>query len=445
MTLDSVKDSIYAKDIRNYKFVDPYDNDFYKTLNIMQRNKTPIQPIIEESITKYKIDKIKEIELYNDRYDINIKLCNDFKKTRVQLSNPINIEKSEIYDEIPDGVTFKNTKVSAYYQYKFKNKTSNDFLLSNLDAQNDIPNELNYLVMNEQTDIPIPELKRQNLDREQHLKQLLSKHERKQSKYTDTTPILQIENDDQLYNRKLNKTNIHYEKSRPSTYNKPVIRPVTTGPVPTPVPVIPVPVPVIPVIPAPVPVPVPVPVITKVTKIPKTSPPKTSPPKILLLSPPSTIIQSKSTPRKRDQSPTLMSPISENKTKIKRSQSAKITKLNLPIPPTYIELDKTKLPPSPPLQTFYEKTNEDTGNIENPIKRGRKAKIQGISETNDEYNKRQNTNAAAVIYRLMRKNKIVKSNEISEKQLNERNTQLNTPSEKTKKKDKDKDENLKSN
>ena len=271
MTLDSVKDSIYAKDIRNYKFVDPYDNDFYKTLNIMQRNKTHIQPIIEESITKYKIDKIKEIELYHDRYDINIKLCNDFKKTRVQLSNPINIEKSEIYDEIPDGVTFKNTKVPAYYQYKFKNKTSNDFLLSNLDAQNDIPNELNYLVMNEQTDLPIPELKRENLDREQHLKQLLSKHERKQSKYTDTTPILQIENDDQIYNRKLNKTNIHYEKSRPSTYNKPIIRPVVTHtsvPVPAPVipvipaPVIPAPViPVIPVIPAPVIPVIPTPVI----------------------------------------------------------------------------------------------------------------------------------------------------------------------------------------
>ena len=74
MTLSPVKDSIYANDIRNYKFVDPYNNDFYKALNHMQNNKTPIKQIVEESITKYKIDKIKEIELYQDRYDINIKL-----------------------------------------------------------------------------------------------------------------------------------------------------------------------------------------------------------------------------------------------------------------------------------------------------------------------------------------------------------------------------------
>ena len=47
MTLPTVKDSVYENDIINYKFVDPYDNDFYKALNHMQNNKTPIIPIIE--------------------------------------------------------------------------------------------------------------------------------------------------------------------------------------------------------------------------------------------------------------------------------------------------------------------------------------------------------------------------------------------------------------
>ena len=70
MKLDTVKDSVYANDIRHYQFVDPYDNDFYKALYHMQHNKTPIKPIIEESITKYKIDRIKEIESYHDKYDI---------------------------------------------------------------------------------------------------------------------------------------------------------------------------------------------------------------------------------------------------------------------------------------------------------------------------------------------------------------------------------------
>ena len=37
--------------------------------------------------------------------------CDDFKETRVKLSNPINIEKSEIYDEISDGVTVRQSNI----------------------------------------------------------------------------------------------------------------------------------------------------------------------------------------------------------------------------------------------------------------------------------------------------------------------------------------------
>ena len=73
--------------------------------------------------------------------------------------------------------------------------------------------------------------------------------------------------------------------------------------------------------------------------------------------------------------PTLMSPISTTKTPLIRSQSAKLSKLNLPSPPVYIELAKTNLqPPSPPLQAFYEKTNDDLKTVENPIKKRGKEK-----------------------------------------------------------------------
>ena len=94
--------------------------------------------------------------------------------------------------------------------------------------------------MNEATNIPIPELKRENLDRENHLKILLAKHERKQSKYTDTTTNLIKDKDTQVYNKRKDHIKKDYIVTRPSTYvsGKPIIKPVMPAPI---IPVIPAP------------------------------------------------------------------------------------------------------------------------------------------------------------------------------------------------------------
>ena len=194
MTLLNIKNPVYQHDINNYKFSNPYDDNFHRALNHMEHNRTPIKPIIEPELQYYKIEPIKRIEKYTNTYDFKISLQSNFYNSKIKLDNPSNVQFSKKYDDIPENISFINKTPDAYYQYKLKNKKSSDIVLSNLESQHDVPNELNYLIMNEETQIDIPTLKRENLDRENHLKILLANHEKKS---------LNIQIQHQYYRKKL--------------------------------------------------------------------------------------------------------------------------------------------------------------------------------------------------------------------------------------------------
>ena len=359
----------------------------------MNKNITHIKPIIEPEIKQYQISKIKKIEPYHDMYYMHINLEPNFIYKKVKLDNPSNIEKAKNYDDIPDGVTFENKLPDAYYQYKFKNKKSIDFQLSNIEAQNDIPNELNYLVMNEATNIPIPELKRENLDRENHLKILLAKHERKQSKYTDTTTNLIKDKDTHVYNKRKDHIKKDYIVTRPSTYvvNKPVIKPVSTT-----APII-----------APITAPIIAPVIAPVIAAPATIQPliiPTSPSKRMLVHSPS---------QSRQASPPKIMLTSQPSQTVQKSSKSKqaIAQTNLPSPrqKQTVSIAK-KVNEIPTLQNIYPPTPEIFGKSdildsstnlpEPPIKgRGRPAAKQHDNETTEQYNARILRNEKAVTSR----------------------------------------------
>ena len=309
MTLLNIKNTAYETNIKDYKFVDPYDDNFHRALKHMQHNKTHIKPVVEPEITQYNISKIKKIEPYHDNYDMHITLSDNFSHSKIKLSNPVNIEKAKSYDNIPSSITFENIIPDAYYQYQLKNKTSKDFMLSNLKAENDIPSDINYLVMNQETKIPLDTLKRENLDREAHLKILLTKHERKQSKYTDTTNILQKDLDNQIYNSGVKRAKQKYNLTRPSTYaNKPIIKPVSikTAPIAQVTPIAQV-APVASVAPVAAIQPIIIPTTTPATTI------QTSPPKIMLTPPPSQIVQKSSKSKQAVAQTNLPSPRQKQK------------------------------------------------------------------------------------------------------------------------------------
>ena len=175
--------SSYDKNIKNSRVNPNNDNihdHFYKTL---QNNNPKIMYEKEPELLKYKMDKITYSKPNYDKYDMHINLYSKFKNANIKLNENENYNASKKYDGVVNGLV-KNEIPSSYYQYKMKDKNSSKMLLNNLETSANIPNELNLLRLNQETGYTIPELKRDNIDRQHALNSVLDNY-LKDSKYKD--------------------------------------------------------------------------------------------------------------------------------------------------------------------------------------------------------------------------------------------------------------------
>ena len=166
--------SSYDKNLKNNRIDSNTDNihdHFYKKLLI----KPKLMYEKEPEIYKYKMDKITYTKPNYDKYDMNINLYSKFKNENIKLYENKNYNASKIYDNVDESL-LKNKLPSAYYQYKLKDINSSKMLLNNLETNANIPNELNLLRLNEETGYTIPELKRDNIDRQNALNSVLTNY-----------------------------------------------------------------------------------------------------------------------------------------------------------------------------------------------------------------------------------------------------------------------------
>ena len=222
--------SSYDKNLKNNRIDSNTDNihdHFYNKLLI----KPKLMYEKEPEIYKYKMDKITCTKPNYDKYDMNINLYPKFKNENIKLYENDNVDASKKYDNVDESLV-KNKLPSAYYQYKLKDINSSKMLLNNLETNADIQNELNLLRLNEQTGYTIPELKRDNIDRQNALDLVLSNYLNKKNDYTSKTTDETKEKDKEYKDKKISRINNTPYFTKPSLLNKKII--INPAIIPTP-------------------------------------------------------------------------------------------------------------------------------------------------------------------------------------------------------------------
>ena len=212
----------YDKNLKNNRIDsnndDMHDHFYKKLLN----NKPKIMYEKEPELYKYKMDKITYTKPNYDKYDMNINLYSKFKNENIKLFENDNVKESKKYDNVDESLV-ENKLPSSYYQYKLKDINSSKMLLNNLETNADIPNQLNLLRLNEQTGYTIPEIKRDNIDRQNALDSVLDNYLNKKNNYTSKTTDETKEKDIEYKDKKILRINNTPYYTTPSSLHKKII------------------------------------------------------------------------------------------------------------------------------------------------------------------------------------------------------------------------------
>ena len=199
----------------NSKNDDIHDHFYKKLLN----NNPKLMYQKESELSKYKMDKITYSKPIYDKYSMQIELYPKFKNQNIKLNENENYNASKKYDGVVDDLV-KNKIPSSYYQYKLEDKNSSQMLINNLETSENIPNELNLLRLNQETGYTIPELKRDNIDRQNALNLVLDNYLNKKNNYTSKTTDETKEKDIKYKDKKVLGINSTPYYTTPSTLNK---------------------------------------------------------------------------------------------------------------------------------------------------------------------------------------------------------------------------------
>ena len=216
--------SSYDKYLKNNRIDsnndDMHDRFYKKILN----NNPKIMYEKEPELLKYKIDKITYTKPNYKKYDMHINLYSKFKYENIKLNENENenYNASKKYDGVVSGLV-ENKLPSSYYQYKLQNIDSSKMLLNNLETNADIPNQLNLLRLNEKTGYTIPEIKRDNIDRQNALNSVLDNYLNKKNNYTSKTSDETKEKDIKYKDKKIIRINNTPYNTTPSSLNKKII------------------------------------------------------------------------------------------------------------------------------------------------------------------------------------------------------------------------------
>ena len=212
----------YDKNLKNNRIDsnndDMHDHFYKKLLN----NKPKIMYETEPELYKYKMNKITYTKPNYDKYNMHINLYSKFKNENIKLNENENYNASKKYDGVVNGLV-ENKLPSSYYQYKLKDINSSKMLLNNLETNADIPNQLNLLRLNEQTGYTIPELKRDNIDRQNALDTVLDNYLNKKNNYTSKTTDEIKKKDIENKDKKILRINNTPYYTTPSSLHKKII------------------------------------------------------------------------------------------------------------------------------------------------------------------------------------------------------------------------------